>query len=138
MKKIIIISIATYVICSAFKTVQSNKKIVQANSESMFVDYRDSYVGTYSCRKHSNELSSETHRTIHKSSSLIIVISKDALDSVLQLNANGKITKAKLKNGFILPYPDGGKYGGRFFSDSLDLNFNHNRASFTRIIGKKI
>ena len=68
-----------------------------------------------------------------------IVISKDALDSVLQINLGQQILKVKLINKVLQPYLRGGHYGGRFFGDdSLSFSYTPSMAVSTSYIGKKI
>src|SRR5579872_5089895 len=98
MKKIITISVFTFIICSAFKVDTS-------------IDYRDACTGVYACKKYTEKFSLETKDTKLDTSRVNITISKDAIDSVLQINVSGQILKAKLINSELQPYPLGGKYG---------------------------
>jgi hypothetical protein len=124
MKKSIIIFIG-FVICSAF-----------INPLQPVSDYRDACTGTYFCnRVCSSGLGMKVTQT---SDTISIVIKKDALDSVLQINVGGQNTKMKLHNKTLQAYPKSGYFGGIFFaSDSLDFYLTSGRASSCRYLGKK-
>lgn len=127
MKKYITLSVLGFIICTAF-----NKPVV------LLTDYRDAYTGTYSCKFYNNHLSSETMLYVLDTGRANISISKDAIDSVLQINLGGQILKAKLMNKVLQPYPQRGKYGGKFFStDSISFGFASTMASSIRYMGKK-
>jgi hypothetical protein len=133
MNKIIIYSIFGFIICSAFKPEEINKK------ENSLTDYRDLYTGTYACKSYRSHLSSENHnRYILDTGRVKIILTKDALDSVIQVQIGNQVLKTKLVNGGLRSYPTVGKFGGRFFSsDSLDFFVMPNRASSERYMGEK-
>ena len=127
MKKIITLSALGFIICTAF-----NKPAV------MLTDYRDAYTGTYSCKFYNNHLSSETMLYVLDTGRASITISKDTLDSVVQINLGQQILKAKLINKVLRPYPNQGKYGGKFFAaDSISFGFASTMAVSIRYMGKK-
>ena len=127
MKKIIAIGILGFIICTAF-----NKPTV------LLTDYRDSYTGTYSCKFYNNHLSSATMQYVLDTGRVSITVSKDAIDSVVQINISGQILKAKLINKVLRPYPKEGRYGGNFFAaDSISFGFAATMAVSLRYMGKK-
>ena len=52
---------------------------------------------------------------VNDTGTVSIAISKDALDSVLQINLGQQILKVKLINKVLQPYLRGGHYGGAVF-----------------------
>ena len=137
MKKIISICILGFVICTAFNKPQLLHSALTGRS--LFTDYRDAYTGTYLCKSYIHHLSLENKQYVNDKGTVSIVISKDALDSVLQINLSQQILKAKLINNVLQPYPQGGHYGGRFYAaDSLSFGYTPSMAVSLRYIGKKI
>jgi len=132
MKKIITTSILGFIICTAF-----NKPNISVT------DYRDAYVGTYTCNQYSNTLNSRTMAYTSSTSTVSFSIVKDATDSIMQIRLGAETLKAKLVSSGLQPYPITVTpyiYGGRFFAgatDSLDFFYRPNKALSLRLIGKK-
>ena len=127
MKKNTILSLLALIIFTAF-----NKPTIPLS------DYRDSYVGIYSCKYYKNHLNSENMLYALDTGWVSITISKDPLDSVLQIDLGQKNVKAKLINKVLQPYPQKGRYRGQFFAtDSISLGITSTMASSIRYIGKK-
>jgi len=127
MKKVVIISFVWFLICTAFNSPKA-----------LISDYRDGYVGKYFCKKSSSRFQGGKIAPAVSSDTITITISKDALDSVLQINLGQQILKVKLINKVLQPYTQGGHYGGRFFAnDSLSFSFSPSLAISYRYLGKK-
>ena len=103
-----------------------------------YADYRDIYTGTYRCKSYRSHLDPNTMAYKTNADSINIVVSKDVIDSILQIKIGSQVLQAKLINKGLRAYPSAGKYGGRFFSsDSLKLKVISSMASSTYYEGKK-
>jgi hypothetical protein len=101
-------------------------------------DYRDAYVGSYFCNRNCNHFNLDSHGYINVADTITINISKDALDSIMQIRLGRDTVKAKLVSGDLFPYPDGSNYGGSFFStDSLNFAIAYGRVRTCNYRGKK-
>jgi hypothetical protein len=129
MKKIIALSILSFIVCTAF-----NKPTI------LVTDYRDAYIGKYFCKSVCSK-KDDTNGKIqnsYRNDTISIVISKDATDSVLQVKLSAQVLKVKLHNNYMRSYSRGVHCGGKFFAtDSLDFNFTPGLASSCRYLGKK-
>jgi len=127
MKKIILVSIIG-IVCMAF--IKVNKTIV---------DYREIYVGTYSCQQVCYQKSTEQGKApIASTNTLAVNVSKDAIDSVLLFQIDGRNMKFKLAGTFINCVENGLHGGGKFYStDSLKISLSMGRANSCKFIGKK-
>jgi hypothetical protein len=126
MKKILIINIVA-ITCMAFIT--ANKT----------TDYRDAYIGTYSCQGVYFQRNTEQGKApIVTTNTLIVNVSKDAVDSVLLLQIDSKSIKCKLTNRNIYSIQSEIHGGGYFYAnDSLSFSFAIGRANSCKFIGKK-
>lgn len=95
-------------------------------------DYRNGYIGNYFCRS--------TIIAVGKGAmydTLTIAISKDALDSVVQIKFGRNIQKFKVKNNLLNPSSIGEHHHGNFFAaDSISLHVYGGHAMVT-YLGKK-
>ncbi len=126
MKKLAILGA---IVCMAFNMPKA-----------LVVDYRDVYTGNYFCKSTCSEVSHGNNGMQHdtKNGNVSIEISKDAVDSVLQIKFGMNILKVKLRNKVLKALEPGSHYGGSFFSaDSLDFVFNAGRTSSCKYRGKK-
>jgi hypothetical protein len=132
MNKNIFFIIAGIFICSAFNKPKNRIYIKNC------IDYRDIYIGNYYCQSHSIVARVSEFPKVEKDTKTICVL-KDQQDSVLIINIGSQNLKFKLKNSLLIAYPEGGRYGGRFYSvDSIGLNIVLGRLSSLRLKGKKI
>ncbi len=136
MKKIIILSILGFIVCSAFTTgILQDKKTPAL----ILTDYRDAYTGVYFCNVTCNRLSGDVQERDITSDTISINITKDAVDSILKINFSKQIVKIKLLSKAFEPYPKGGYYGGRFFAqDSINFSFSQGRSTSCNYAGKKV
>jgi hypothetical protein len=128
MKKIIAISIIGFLICTAFNWQRG-----------LTIDYRDAYTGTYFCKSKVS-----TADIIHGGSpavdydTLSVKVTKDVIDSVLQIKTWRNVYKMKLKSGTMYAYPEGGHRGGSFYAaDSIRLVISVGHSSAHSFVGKK-
>jgi hypothetical protein len=137
MKKVITLSILGFIICTAFITPQVLDSA--RTDKSIITDYRDAYTGTYLCRSNCIRMQFNNPNNLYTQDTVSIAISKDAIDSVMQLKiGNGQIVKLKLVHKRLSSYVRGGHYGGKFYaSDSLDFTFAPLRVSSCSYAGKK-
>jgi hypothetical protein len=125
MKKLMVLSIAGFIVLTAFNTPAP-------------ADYRDAYTGTYFCKQKSNTSSNGNRESVITVDTISIVITKDVLDSVLQINLGHQTIKVKLINKTLQAFPIYGHYGGSFFAaDSIDFYFAPGRISSYHYTGKK-
>ena len=137
MKKIIAIGILSFIICSALE-VDTSIKVKNIKQQSVLSDYRDVYTGVYACKRFVEKLSSQTMQYNLDTSRVNITISKDNIDSVLQIGLGEEVIKAKLIGNSLQPYPFSRKYGGKFFStDKFDFFYTPNKTISLRYKGKK-
>ena len=129
MKTIIAISVLTFVICSAFN--EPNK---------LTIDYRDVYLGTYSCKKYTERFGLDMKKNVLDTGRVNVLITKDTQDSVVQINLGSETIKAKLINKILQPYPSVSRqYGGKFFgTNDFDLFYTPSKVISIRYVGKKI
>lgn len=121
MKKLICISILSLVIFTAFKKADFIGHSIEQPELNLLIDYRDAYVGIYFCYRSTIGFSATEVPSVKKDNTTIS-ITKAAPDSILQINANGKIYQFKLKRGKLFSYPQGGRQSGIFFAaDSISL-----------------
>ena|SRR5579872_3012569 len=127
MKQSTITGILISILCMAF-----------TNKQKIITDYRSAYTGVYFCsRTCYRSYYSKTQDNTPTKDTVSIYVSKDAVDSVLQLKMNGQVLKLKL-NGRFLGALQNGRYGGKFFAaDSLDFRYAVSRASSCTYVGKK-
>lgn len=127
MKKINFFIIIASVICSSFNKVKI----------SCPADYRDSYIGGYFCHKATTVISTSDGPYLKKDT-LSIYISRDPIDSVLQVSVGSNIHKFKLRTGILIQYPTEGYSSGKFFAtDSIRLYLTLGHGYQSRLIGKK-
>ena len=120
-----------FILCTAF-----NPPVPIKLSSASISDYRDAYTGNYLCSLNST-IVMPADPPIVTSGTVIITVTKDVQDSVVQLSVGSNLLKFKLKNNHLLAFPEG-RWGGRFFaSDSILLNSSYGRASSSYYIGKK-
>jgi hypothetical protein len=95
-------------------------------------DYRDGYIGNYFCRS--------TVTAVGKGAmydTVTIGISKDVLDSVVQIKFGRNTKKFKIKNNLLNPSSIGEHHNGIFFAtDSIRLYMYGGHAMVT-YVGKK-
>ena len=130
MRKFIIFGVVGFVICTAF--TKQNPIITN--------DYRDAYTGTYFCKQSNSQRSGKYNQEVNISSSDTnsIIVIKDVLDSILQINVGKEIIKVKLRNKTLQAFPSGGHYKGNFYStDSINFYFASSRAISCSYKGKK-
>ncbi len=86
-------------------------------------DYRDSYVGNYSCTSKCKTVNSDFSGYNTNTSTVTIRIAKDVVDSILNVTLNSNVFKIKLINSNMSPIK--GTHRGRFFStDSISFSFS--------------
>ena len=135
MKKYILFIILGCTICTAFKT-----QILETvnTKQSLPADYRDNYIGSYACIKTCYYLTGHDQERNMTSEIINIAITKDDMDSILQVSLGQQVLKVKLLSDKLIAYPYGGYYAGRFFAvDSIDFNFGPGRSSSCNYKGKK-
>lgn len=126
MKKIITLNMICFIICTSF------------NNPTTTTDYRNAYTGTYFCNRMCDSYSGHKPGENSKSDTISIIITKDAVDSVLQISIEQQIFKIKLFNKTLQAYPINGHYGGYFFaSESIEFYFANGRAHSCKIMGKR-
>ena len=119
--------ITTFIICTAF----NKTKIVHPG------DYRDSYTGAYFCRRSSTTINLGAPAKVKKDT-ITVYVTKDVIDSVLQISMSNSVNKFILRNGILTEYPNEGHSGGKFFaSDSIRLNILFGHGYQSRLVGKK-
>ena len=125
MKKVSILSIAVFALCTAFNPITT--------------DYRDSYIGTYTCNSVCYQKSTVSGQPPQQSNDILSVqITKDVVDSVLQLKINERVIKVKLQNKHMYAFENGTHGGGDFFaSDSINFSISMGRANSCKYVGKK-
>ncbi len=132
MKKIIFLTLLGFLICAAFIAPEKNLR------KPLLTDYRDAYVGSYTCVRNSYHL--RPSESVAKACDTInVAVSKDATDSIIIITIGGSLSKFKLKSAWLYSYPENNSHrGGKFFGgDSLAL-YQTNRGGGTNIVGKKI
>jgi len=140
MKKIIISGILCFVICSAFlpAVTRSVHKVAGNMPNTITSDYRDAYTGTYFCNRFCNSYKGNRPGGNYTSDTVSVGITKDAIDSVLQINTGQQILKMKLLNKTLQAYPKNEHFGGKFFNtDSINFNFAAGRTYSCTYKGKK-
>jgi hypothetical protein len=111
MKKIILSICVICVLCSA---VSIRLRLI--------TDYRDPYTGNYFCSRSHQHLNSEHSSLVYTSDTLTITISKDAVDSIVDITANQVTYKAKLISGKLRTYISWQQCSGKFYSsDSISF-----------------
>ena len=137
MKTIIVFIAASYIFCTAFKSSVSLKE--EITNQPTITDYRDAYTGHYFCQSSVSGINPGIKGSRKKiNDTLTIHVSKDALDSILQIKIGRSILKAKLKSSFMYAYPEGGHWGGKFFgTDSLFLIISGGHTLSLKYDGKK-
>ena len=123
-KKIAALGLLGFSICTAFNMPGG-----------LTNDYRDAYTGTYFCRSTSFSNLQGGNRV----DTACIVISKDAIDSMLIIKPAGTNTSFKVKLRKKNLYPGAGmRCKGYFYaSDSLRFGFTANPVSSFEYRGKK-
>ncbi|HEX7414746.1 MAG TPA: hypothetical protein VF411_11950 [Bacteroidia bacterium] len=126
MKKIITISILGFIICTAF------------NMPTAFTDYRDSYTGSYFCNRSCEGMRNRQNTQSTQSDTVTIIVTKDALDSILKITIGKNTMQAKIKNKMLNPHSESSAHwGGKFFATD-SISFMSSRLGSTcRYAGKK-
>ncbi len=131
MKKVSFFIIVFSIICTAFNKIKVTDSFKKPS------DYRDSYTGSYMC-KNSSTIINQGAVPSTKNSTLTITVSKDPLDSVLQISVGSTNHKFKLRSNSLIEYPNEGHNGGGFFAtDSIRLHISYGFGGASRFIGKK-
>lgn len=132
MKNKLFYFIGVLIICTAFILPTTHP------ANSLCVDYRDAYVGTYFCSSYS-VINRFKEGPISLNDTISIQVSKDAIDSVLKIGIGVNSFLFKLKSGVLYNYPDETAHlNGKFYStDSILVNIM-SRASMLSLTGKKI
>ena len=126
MKKITMIGIIVFTICTAFR-----------KSPVLLVDYRDAYAGNYFCNSSCDRMRAKPSDQITYADTLTISIAKDALDSILKITIGQNTLQVRVKNNVLYPYTTSAHVGGKFFAnDSLDF-FSSGLGHACRYRGKK-
>jgi hypothetical protein len=135
MKKSILYIIIGFSIFVSFRNPESIKNEF---SKTPLSDYRDAYVGTYFCHSKSPQIRFDKPPVIIRDT-ISIIVTKDAIDSVLKFSIGINILKFKLKTGLLSSFPDEDRHkNGKFYSsDSLRLYISTGRANYISLIGKK-
>jgi hypothetical protein len=118
----------------------NKKNVINHNNfnKNLSNDYRDIYLGDYLCHSSTTVISIDKQPSIREGS-LTIKISKDPVDSILQISFGSQILRFKLKTPSLISYPEGRRYGGRFYlTDSIGLDITLGRLTSIRLNGKKI
>jgi hypothetical protein len=96
-------------------------------------DYRDAYVGTYSCSSLCQAVNSEHTGLSISTDTITIGVGKDPLDSILQISIRTNTFKVKLKGTTLTAYPAGQHWGGAFYAtDSLGFVISYSLAQIQR------
>ena len=112
MKRSIFLISALFIICTAFISPLFPP-----------TDYRDSYVGNYSCTSKCKTVNTDFSGYETNTSTITIAVAKDVVDSILNVSINSKVFKIKLINSNMSPIK--GTHRGRFFStDSISFSFS--------------
>lgn len=136
MKKHVLLIVTGFIICTAFHKPKDT--ICNRTAGNSCTDYRDAYTGSYFCHSSSTMVNPEEGPK-KTNSTLTINVSKDALDSILQITIGTNTHKFKLKSEKLYAYPDGEHRNGKFFAtDSISMYMSYGRASSSVYIGKKI
>ncbi len=107
MKKISLLILSS-IICTAFT------KVV------LLTDYRDAYVGNYSCNSVCQGLNSDLTAITYKTNTITLNLSKDPLDSIMKVSIGKEIYKVKLVSSKLCSYPSGKTWAGSFYAgDSI-------------------
>ena len=127
MKTYIALSVLGFIICTAF-----NKPT------KLITDYRDAHAGTYFC-KSKVVIANLTHGgSTVINDTISVKVTKDALDSILQITTGCSVSKFKLKNNILYAYPEGGHRGGGFTgADSIFVSMTQGHAGTVFYAGKK-
>jgi hypothetical protein len=130
--KLLIFSLLVFVFCN------NTNKIRCLSNTSAFTDYRDAYVGSYSCKtKCTKPGMNNAPKTTYTTETL--TVSKDTQDSVLVISNGSIVAKCKLINKNLNPYPNYNKWRGRFYaSDSVYFCITLGMVSYYGFEGKKI
>jgi hypothetical protein len=128
MKKIFLLLLAMYIICTAF----NNPQYLPGN-------YRDPYVGSYFCHRKCQLPNADHTALVIASDTVTIGVTEDATDSILDITIRGATYMTKLINKNLSPYPLSAHCGGRFFSsDSISfINSPTLSPNLCGYIGKK-
>jgi hypothetical protein len=109
MKKIIFSICVVYFLCGA-----------SSNHHKILTDYRDVYCGNYFCKRTRQYLNSEHSSIVYANDTITIAITKDAVDSILNIAANQVTYKTKLISGKLSTYISWRQCSGKFYSsDSI-------------------
>jgi len=140
MKKVIISGILCFVICTAFlpAVIRSVYRVAGNTPNTITSDYRDAYTGTYFCNRFCNSYKGNSPGGNYTSDTVSVGITKDATDSVLQINTGQQILKMKLLNKTLQAYPKNWHFGGKFFDiDSIYIDFTAGQTYSCTYKGKK-
>ncbi len=95
--------------------------LITNNPKALLTDYRDIFIGSYFCTKQCQTLNANLNIAFFEDT-LSINITKDNLDSVLNINIKQNNYKVKLLNGILIPYRPGDLIHGYFYSlDSISF-----------------
>jgi hypothetical protein len=135
MKKVIIVCVSGFLICTGFKNQNKQK---YSSFQTPVTDYRDTYTGTYVCLKTTKSLSRNNNGMDFSSETTSIIVTKDAIDSVLMVDLGEKSVKVKLLGKQLRPYYRSEHSGGHFYAlDSIGFTYSPARSVSYTYLGKK-
>jgi len=102
-------------------------------------DYRDAYVGNYICKSNCQTLNADQKGISVNTDTITINVSKNNLDSILNVKAGKGTWQVKLKSNIMYSYPEGNRWGGVFVAkDSISFAVSaHHTPNSCNYQGKK-
>jgi hypothetical protein len=100
-------------------------------------DSRDIYVGNYLCTCICQGVDTDQNRLAYQRDTIILSITKDRLDSLLNIDIGQNMYRVKLKDGVMYAYPPGQHWGGKLSSNSISFGISAGMTTMCKYKGKK-
>jgi len=100
-------------------------------------DYREPYIGSYFCTSICQGVDSGTNQLTSDTDTTTLFVTKNSLDSILNIELSPNLYQVKLKDGNLYAYPPGGHWGGRISGNTINFSLSVSMTSMCKYKGKK-
>lgn len=100
-------------------------------------DYRDAYIGSYFCTCICQGVDTDISKLTSHTDTTTLYITKNQLDSILNIEIGHNLYQVKLKNGIIYAYPFGRHWGGRLSANNISFGLSESMTTMCKYKGKK-
>lgn len=100
-------------------------------------DYRDAYIGSYFCICICQGIDTDLSKLTSHTDTTTLYITKNPLDSILNIYIGQNTYQVKLKDGTIHAYPPGRHWGGKLSANNISFGLSERMTIMCKYKGKK-